>query len=438
MESGTVSKPRAVIAQAGVAAVAASLSLFGTPAAQAQAANAEVADAQVVLPGPATVLSLGLVSGSVHDDLQGVVCASPNTCQAVKYPRFFYPSGADPLDAAIRQTDGLKIVYGYSQGGQVISAWMRKYAAEADAPPADELVFVIIGNGDRPRGGSNAASGFATPETQYKVIDVARQYDFAADFPDNPFNLLALANAMAGFSSVHTDYEDVDLYDPNNIVWVEGNTTYVFVPTEKLPLLNPLRFLGMHRLADQLNGPLKEIIERAYNRDYLPRPITPPAPPVETAALVEQADGDAEDAVDPEPVSDQAAGSAPASADAAGAEPAGVAPLEDSDHPGSGTDDGVVDDGTDDDGDELTDGGSDELTDDGDELTDGGSDELTDDGDELTDDGDELTDSGDTEDGAGESDSDDGRVTSGDSDNTDSDNTDSGDTNSGGAGSGDD
>lgn len=58
----------------------------------------------------------------------------PNTCQAVKYPRFFYPSGADPLDAAIRQTDGLKIVYGYSQGGQVISAWMRKYAAEADAP----------------------------------------------------------------------------------------------------------------------------------------------------------------------------------------------------------------------------------------------------------------------------------------------------------------
>ncbi|MGE2735131.1 PE-PPE domain-containing protein [Mycolicibacterium vaccae] len=268
---------RAVACQVGAMAVAASSTLLMSPAAQA-------ARPEVVLPGPATVLSLGLVTGSVHDDLKGAVCAAPNSCRPVTYPRFYYPSGADPLNAAINATDGLKVVYGYSQGGQVISAWMRKYANSAGAPAADELVFVIVGNGDRPRGGSNAASGFATPATQYKVIDIARQYDFAADFPDNPWNLLALANAMAGFSSVHTDYENVDLNDPDNIVWTEGNTTYVFVPTKNLPLLNPLRALGLHDLANRLNGPLKEIVERGYNRDYLPAPDAAPdldeAPPV--------------------------------------------------------------------------------------------------------------------------------------------------------------
>lgn len=247
--------------------IAASLALLGTTA------PAHAASSEVVLPGPATVLSVGLKTGGVHDDLKGVVCQAPNTCRPVSYPRFFYPAGADPLNESIRETDGLKIVYGYSQGGQVISAWMRKYAAAADAPPADELTFVILGNGDRPHGGSNAQSGYATPVTQYKVIDVARQYDFAADFPDDPMNLLALANAFAGFTSLHLEYEDVDLYDPRNIVWTEGNTTYVFVPTENLPLLNPLRAFGFTKLADRLNGPLKEIVERAYKRDYLPRPI---------------------------------------------------------------------------------------------------------------------------------------------------------------------
>ncbi|NVN48823.1 hypothetical protein HLY00_244 [Mycolicibacterium hippocampi] len=276
MKSRSGTKPRA---QAGAVAVAASLCLLATPGASAAA---EV----VALPGPATVLTLGIVPGSNHDDLQGVVCQSPNTCEAVRYPSVFYPSGADPLNQKLQETSGLKIVYGYSQGGQVISAWMRKYAAAEDAPPADELLFVIIANGDRRYGGSNARSGYVMPETQYRVIDISRQYDFGSDYPNGEFNLLAMANAIAGFGSIHTDYESVDINDPANIVWTEGKTTYVFVPTEQLPLLRPLRMLGFGKLADELNGPLKEIIERGYNRDYLPKPVGPsdpaePNPPAE-------------------------------------------------------------------------------------------------------------------------------------------------------------
>jgi hypothetical protein len=38
------------------------------------------------------------------------------------------------------------------------------------------------------------------PDSQYPVIDVARQYDYSADFPNNPspYFLLAVANALAG------------------------------------------------------------------------------------------------------------------------------------------------------------------------------------------------------------------------------------------------
>lgn len=319
MTLGRVAQPRALVAQSGVAAVVASLSLL-SPTATASV------PADIALPGPATVMTLGLATGETDDDLQGLLCRSPNTCGAVKYNRFYYPSGAAPLDRSIRETEGMKIVYGYSQGGQVISAWMKEYADDVDAPDPDELMFVIIGNGDRRYGGSNAVSGFATPDTQYRVIDVARQYDFAADLPDNRLNLLAMANAWAGFFLIHIDYEDVDLYDPANYVWTEGNTTYVFVPTENIPLLEPLRWVGLGKLADSMNGPLKEIIERGYNRDYLP-----PRPPVEPADPVATPDDDLGD----EDTDSSGSGALDEGADGESAAPA--APLPEEQAPGTET-----------------------------------------------------------------------------------------------------
>src|SRR5690606_11563240 len=85
-----------------------------------------------------------------------------------------------------------------------------------------------------------------------------------------------------GFMFIHADYEDVDLYDPRNYVWTEGNTTYVFVPTENLPLLQPLRWLGLTGIADALNEPLKAIVEQAYDRSYLPAEPGLPSEPEPT------------------------------------------------------------------------------------------------------------------------------------------------------------
>lgn len=202
----------------------------------------------------------------MEDELQGSLCQSPNNCRRVD--QFLWdPSGLATIDATIDATPGTKVVFSYSEGARSVTRWMIKHAGDADAPSPDELSFVMIGNPTRLHGGSDSD---VMPQTQYQVIDITRQYDMASDFPDNPLNLLALLNSLAAFTVIHTDYENVDMYDEANIVWKEGNITYVFVPTENLPLLEPLRRLGLASLADALNEPLKEMVERGYDRSYLP------------------------------------------------------------------------------------------------------------------------------------------------------------------------
>ncbi|WP_370330197.1 PE-PPE domain-containing protein [Mycolicibacterium hippocampi] len=209
----------------------------------------------------------------MEDELQGTLCQAPNNCVQVDQS-LWDPDRLETIETAIDTTPGTKVVFSYSEGARSVSDWLDEYADDPDAPSPDELSFVLIANPTRAYGGSDSQ---VMPQTQYQVIDISRQYDTASDFPDNPFNLLALANSLAAFAFIHTDYEDVDMHDPANIVWKEGNTTYVFVPTENLPLLEPLRRLGLTGLADALNGRLKEIVERGYDRSYLPAAEEEPA-----------------------------------------------------------------------------------------------------------------------------------------------------------------
>ncbi|ORV93032.1 PE-PPE domain-containing protein [Mycolicibacterium iranicum] len=235
-----------------------------------------------VVPSPATVLTVFPWEGSMEDELQGSLCSAPNNCQRVD--QFLWdPSGLATIDATIDATPGTKVVFSCSEGARSVTRWLNKHAGDADAPSPDELSFVMIGNPTRRYGGSDSD---VMPETQYRVIDITRQYDMASDFPDNPLNLIALLNSLAAFTVIHTDYENVDMYDDANIVWEEGNITYVFVPTENLPLLEPLRQLGLTSLADALNEPLKKIVERGYDRSYLPAPESAPAdPPTPSSAV---------------------------------------------------------------------------------------------------------------------------------------------------------
>lgn len=235
-------------------------------------AVATAPEARAALPDQLKVVTLGMSPGRNTDDHGGIMCTGSRTCEPLAYPYLERKVGAGILQDALTlepATDPV-VVFGYSQGARVVTQWLEEHAGTEGAPSPDRLSFMLIGNPDRRHGGAHAPLGQITPDTEYDVIDVSRQYDRASDLPDNPFNLLAFLNASAGLRDIHIHYEDVDIYDPANYVWREGNITYVFVPTENIPLLDPLRRLGLTDLADKLNGPLKAKIEEAYDRSYLP------------------------------------------------------------------------------------------------------------------------------------------------------------------------
>jgi hypothetical protein len=236
----------------------------------------------------------------MDEALQSSICQTPNTCREIPYlyiisiwslPEAGVSEDVALMDYTIDQTTGTKVLFAFSGGARVAAAWLAEHADDPDAPSPAELSFVVIGNPTRAYGGATATLVGPTmemPQTQYQVLDIARQYDLISDFPTNPFNLLALANAFVGFVFLHLDYADVDVNDPDNVMWKEGNITYVFVPTQNLPLLEPLRMQGLDWLADALNEPLKQIVELGYDRTYLTtaRLAQPSITSVETASAL--------------------------------------------------------------------------------------------------------------------------------------------------------
>ena len=151
---------------------------------------------------------------------------------------------------------------------------------DPNAPARDQLSFVVEANPNRPGHGVldqvplvAAVLGVPStvPDTPYDTIDIARQYDGVADFPTQPWNLVADANALAGFAYLHGNYSHIDLsaVPPENVSTTTnslgGTTTYYTVPTPNLPLLQPLRDLGVPKpIVDALNGPLKRIVDAGY------------------------------------------------------------------------------------------------------------------------------------------------------------------------------
>lgn len=212
--------------------------------------------------------------------------------------------GVVKLDDKLDTTEESVYVMGFSQGAAVIAIRLQQHVSGEDTitQSPDNLTFILIGNPARNNGGIlgrlsggtipffDIPFGVYTPQTEYKTIDVAKQYDGFADFPKYPLNLLATANAIMGIVYLHPVY-DVDVNDPNNYVQVVGNTTYVTIPTEHLPLLQPLRDLdnltggALKPVLDAIEPGLKAIIETAYDRSDYSKPT--PAALLPTSQLVE-------------------------------------------------------------------------------------------------------------------------------------------------------
>jgi PE-PPE domain len=196
-------------------------------------------------------------------------------------------TGANAILHTIESTDGPVRIAGISQGALSISAAKSKIMAlpEDQRPASDQLVFVTMGDPSSAGGLGGHFPGLylpvldvtflLPPDTPYHTITVNREYDGFADFPDRPLNLLATANALAGIIYVHPYYGDgIDLLEvpAGNITettnGLGGKTTTYLVPTENLPLLQPLRDLDVdERIVEAIETPLKRIVDAGYARN---------------------------------------------------------------------------------------------------------------------------------------------------------------------------
>lgn len=242
----------------------------GTPTMSKQVSQQVTLSAKVITinPSPDAV--------DMSEQLGGSYCPDANTCVELEYMPIWslpgqYTLGVDALRDALSGYPGEDItIFGFSEGATVASQWLAAHLEDPVAYPAPEnLTFVVIGNPTRKYGGSGVPWGQVWPESDFNVIDVMNQYDPTGDLPANPFNILATLNATMGFFTNHlgNGYTDVDINDPDNSRWEEDGIEYVFAPSPNLPLLEPLRAFGMDELADELDAPLRYIIEQGYNRD---------------------------------------------------------------------------------------------------------------------------------------------------------------------------
>jgi hypothetical protein len=221
--------------------------------------------------------------------------------------------GLADLQAAMAQQPAGQpfVVEGYSQSAYIVVAEKDALMQAGQHP---DVTLLMLGDADRPNGGLDERFvGMVTPglgmgdltgaeptDAGVPTIDIANQYDFVADYPQFPINPIADLNAIFGFIYAHAAYGDGPLPEQVPSVWpeseplsgpyaseytlgsteivkqVDGDTTFYFIPTTDLPLLDPLRSLGVPESVLNIFQPaLQVIVEAGYDRSI---PFGDPTP----------------------------------------------------------------------------------------------------------------------------------------------------------------
>lgn len=250
-----------------------------------------------------TVIALGGHFEPAYTDAQiatllgGEFAGDQWTRIAVPYPSYDVDilganaTGQASLDAVIRSLpDNEPItIIGVSQGGWIVS--QEQGALAANSVP-NQVTFITVVDPTRP-GGLSAQTGTVVqppPVTQYDTIVVIGQYDGISDWPDDPTNLLAVMNAIAGIGFLPGSYSShgmAKFADLSTLMPISvetnasgGTTTTYLVPTPVLPINNWLRVIGVDQsVVDQIDAQQRPIIDSAYNR-------TPPTTTAVTQEVV--------------------------------------------------------------------------------------------------------------------------------------------------------
>ncbi len=237
--------------------------------------------------------------------------------------------GLTDLQAAMAQQQATDpgapyLIEGYSQSALIaVDEELQLAATGAAGQPVPDVTVALLGSGMRPNGGiferfdgfylpgaEVNANGAEPTDTGIPTIDIAAQYDGFADFPQYPINLLADLNDLFGIIYAHGNYggllrniipgatftplptgsydyaTDYVLGSSQIVRQVTGDTTFYFIPTTELPLLDPLATLGVPESVLNIVQPaLQVIIEAGYDRsipfaDPTPAQLIPTVDPV--------------------------------------------------------------------------------------------------------------------------------------------------------------
>ncbi len=219
-----------------------------------------------------------------------------------------FSDGVADLQVAMAQQQLLHpgqpyLIEGYSQSAAVAIEEKIQLMQAGQHP---DVTFLVLGDPNRPDGGLSERfvgldlpgvlartpfNGAEPTDAGIPTIDIANQYDTAADFPQFPINPVADLNALFGFIYAHAAYGDGPLPEEIPSIWppseplagpfadqyvlgsteivkqVDGDTTFYFIPTTELPLLDPLRSLGVPESVLNIFQPaLQVIVEAGYDR----------------------------------------------------------------------------------------------------------------------------------------------------------------------------
>ena len=216
--------------------------------------------------------------------------------KALYTPEQFYPFGGPnelTLNASVSQ--GLQIldnalqpyiaagtpvgVFGYSQSAVIASLEMR--SLQAAGVPSSAVQFALIGDIMNPNGGLlerfaglNLAALVidfygATPSNAYPTTIYTMEYDAWADVPRYPLNILSDLNIFE--SQTHFAYPNLTPTQVSSAIQLATSgatqTTYYMIPTNDLPLLDPIRggipIFG-NAIADLLQPDLTYLVNLGY------------------------------------------------------------------------------------------------------------------------------------------------------------------------------
>jgi hypothetical protein len=191
--------------------------------------------------------------------------------------------GVTILDNAINQqiaAGNLVVVKGESQSSTISSMVMPLLASQH--VPSSDVSFVLTGDPNAPNGGLferldglyipslGITFNGATPDNLYPTTIYTQEYDGFADAPQYPIDFLSDLNSLAGIYYVHPTYENLTPTQIGSAIQLPTQgptmTTYYMIPTQNLPLLDPLRSIPVvgNPLADLLQPDLKVLVNLGY------------------------------------------------------------------------------------------------------------------------------------------------------------------------------